>query len=223
MDKLLAVLATFDEPAQIKDIKARAKSAGLKISDAWNPSSTLSKSGGLAINTTTGWEITEDGIRHLSTLGIASSNPTAVTVAHDLRAELSKISDAETRAFLDEAIKCYESGLLRSAVIMSWVGAVSVLYSHVHTSHLTTFNTEASRVDSKWKTAKSKDDLAIMKENDFLDRLAAISIIGKNVKEELQKCLKLRNGCGHPNSMKIGPNMVAHHLEVLLLNVFKVF
>jgi len=43
------------------------------------------------------------------------------------------------------------------------------------------------------------------------------------VKAELKQCLDRRNGCGHPNSLKIGPNTVAHHLEILLLNVFNKF
>ncbi len=32
-----------------------------------------------------------------------------------------------------------------------------------------------------------------------------------------------RNGCGHPNSLKIGANTAAHHIEILLLNVFQKF
>jgi hypothetical protein len=78
-------------------------------------------------------------------------------------------------------------------------------------------------VYQKWREARTADDLGLMKEKDFLDRLAAISMIGKNVKEELQKCLDLRNACGHPNSLKLGPNAVAHHLEILILNVFEKF
>ena len=62
-----------------------------------------------------------------------------------------------------------------------------------------------------------------MKEHDFLQVLEAISVIGKSVKNELETCLKLRNGCGHPNSLKIGQNRVAAHLETLVFNVFAVF
>jgi len=65
-------------------------------------------------------------------------------------------------------------------------------------------------------------DFGRMKENDFLDRLVALCDIGKNVKAELAACLDRRNGCGHLNSMKLGPNTVAHHLEIFFLNVFKV-
>jgi len=74
---------------------------------------------------------------------------------------------------------------------------------HVLTSHLAAFNAEARRVDPGLQDAKTTDDLALMKEHDFLDRLVAISVLEKNSKEELQKCLKLRNAFGHPNSLKL--------------------
>ena len=150
-------------------------------------------------------------------------SPAAANVAHDLRAELANIKNGDIRAFVEEAIKCFEYQLYRAAVVTSWVAAVQVLQHHVQTHHLAPFNAEASRVDAKWKSAKTTDDLGRMKEADFLDRLVALSIIGKNVKAELVDCLDRRNGCGHPNSMKLGQNTVAHHIEILLLNVFKVF
>jgi len=62
-----------------------------------------------------------------------------------------------------------------------------------------------------------------MKEHDFLDVLESISLIGKNVKQELQQSLQLRNACGHPNSLKIGVNKVSSHIEILILNVFSKF
>ncbi|WP_271438907.1 hypothetical protein [Pontixanthobacter luteolus] len=124
---------------------------------------------------------------------------------------------------MEEAIRCYEAKLYRSAIVMSWIAAVDVLYREVVANHLAAFNAEAKRVDSRWKGAANEDGLARMKEADFLDRLVAIGVIGKNVKEELAKALKLRNGCGHPNSLTVGPNIVTSHLETLLLNVFDKF
>jgi len=91
------------------------------------------------------------------------------------------------------------------------------------TSHLVAFNTEAKKRDAKWKPAKTADDLGKLREFTFLEIAEAISIFGKNVKQELEACLKLRNGCGHPNSLKIGSNKVAAHLETLAINVFAVY
>ena len=106
---------------------------------------------------------------------------------------------------------------------MSWVGAVALLYEEAVTNHLAALNAEATRRDSKWKSAKNTDDLGRMKEATFLEIAGAISMIGKNVKQELEACLKLRNACGHPNSLKIGSHKVAAHLETLALNVYAMY
>ena len=223
LDKLLIILASFDSPCQIKDIKKRSQEAGFRIPKKWNPSTSLDRSKGLAIRTSDGWEISDGGKQHIRNLGVTDISPAAGQVATDLRALIQHIKEKETRSFVEEAIKCYEFGLYRSAVVMSWIGAMAILYDHIYTNHLKVFNAEAKRVNSRWKAAKTTDDLSTMKEADFLDRIAILSIIGKNVKEELKNCLKLRNGCSHPNSLEISTNAVASHIEVLLLNVFKKF
>jgi hypothetical protein len=189
----------------------------------WNLSASLGRSKGQAIRTPEGWEITEAGKQHLRNLGVTKISPAAVQVATDLRAELPKISNDDTRLFVEEAIKCYEAELYRSAIVMSWLAAVDVLHRFVHQKYLAEFNAEAKRVDSRWKYAKTTDDLGRMAEADFLDRIAGISVVGKNVKKELKDCLDRRNGCGHPNSLKVGANTAAHHIEILLLNIFKAF
>ena len=223
LDKLLLILVTFDRSCQVRAIAARALQAGFRIPKGWNVSDILARSKGLAIRTPDGWEITDTGRQHLLELGVGSVSPAALEVATELRAQLANIVDEDTRAFVEEAIKCYEAHLYRSAIVMSWLAAIAVLQRHVLVNHLATFNAEASRVDAKWKAAKTTDEIGRMREVDFLDRIAAISVIGKNVKTELKSCLDRRNGCGHPNSLKIGANTVTHHIEVLLLNVFKPF
>lgn len=223
LDKLILILASIESGCQVSDIKERANECGLRISKSWNVSATLARSKGLAIRTPNGWEITEAGWEHLSEMGVFRIGKAEIEVAAGLRAELRKIGNPNTGAFVEEAVKCYEGRLYRSAIVMSWLAAVDVLKQHVLTNHLAGFNAEAKRVDPKWKNAKSTDDIGRMKEADFLDRMAALSIIGKNVKAELKECLDRRNGCGHPNSLKIGANTVTHHIEILLLNVFQRF
>ena len=222
-DKILLILAALNAPSQISDIKRLGTEAGFRMPASWNPSAALGKSKGLAIRAPKGWEITDAGRQHLRNLGVTKLSPAAVQVAVDLRSELPNIQNNDTRLFVEEAIKCYEAELYRSAVVMSWLAAVHVMHQHVLDKHLSTFNAEVKRVDAKWRDAKSTDDIGRMSESDFLDRISAISIIGKNVKKELKDCLDRRNGCGHPNSLKIGSNTAAHHIEILILNVFKRF
>lgn len=223
-DKLLILLASFDIPCSLNDLRERSSEAGFRIPSKWNMSDILGRSGGKAINTTKGWELTDLGKSHLKDMGITGISHAAIQVANDLRSFLDNLGDTQTKEFVSEAISCHESQLYRSAVVMSWLGAMDTMHKYVHQKHLDDFNKEASRVLGKrWKLAKSTDDLGRMKESDFLDRIESISIIGKNVKTELKNCLDRRNGCGHPNSYQISANQSAAHLEILLLNVFQKF
>lgn len=174
---------------------------------------------GLAYPGKMGWTLTTEGrTQAAAILGESNAAPQATT----LRALLPKL-EKPVRSFLAEAVACYEEKHYRAAVVLSWVGAVSVLYHLVIANHLAEFNKEATRRDAKWRTAKTTDDIARMKEYDFLQVLEAISIIGKNVKTELEGCLKLRNACGHPNSLKIAEHRCASHIEILILNVFEAY
>jgi hypothetical protein len=178
-DKLLLILAALNKPSQIADMKRLGTEAGFRIPSSWNPSASLANSKGLAIRAPSGWEITDAGKQHLRNLGVTKLSPAAVQVAVDLRAELPSIQNDDTRQFVEEAIKCYEAELYRSAVVMSWLAAVHVMHHHVFANCLPAFNAEAKRVDGRWRDAKSTDDLGRMSESDFLDRIAAISVIGK--------------------------------------------
>lgn len=137
--------------------------------------------------------------------------------------QLSKITNRNTVKFVEEAIKCVEVKAYRAAVILSWVGAVSILYDYVLQNCLAAFNAEAKGRNPKWKDATTEDDLTRMGEQDFLNILQSISVIGKSVKQELETCLKLRNGCGHPNSLEISENKAAAHIEILISNIFSKF
>jgi hypothetical protein len=132
------------------------------------------------------------------------------------------VKNEDARSFLTETIVCAEQSLFRAAVVLSWVGAVALLHDAAVRKHLTAVNAEGARRDPKWKPVKSANDLGRMKESAFLEIAHAVGLIDKNVKQELDACLKLRNSCGHPNSLKIGTNKVAAHLETLALNVYAV-
>lgn len=222
LDKVLLVLATQKEPIAVSKINDLADAAGFRAMRKWNVSTVLGRSKGKAIRTT-GWELTDAGKMHLRDLGVSTVSPAAMQVAVDLRNHLAKVTDPQTHDFVEEAIKCHEAELYRSAIVMSWLGAVDVLQKHVHQHHLAAFNAEAKRINVKWKPAKSQDDIGKMGESDFLDRIEALSIIGKNVKAQLKACLDLRNGCGHPNSLNVSVNKSAAHIETLLQNVFDRF
>lgn len=220
---LLCLAAEPMTPRSVAQIREIALLAGLTQASRTNISALLGRAKNLAIRTPDGWELTTQGKAHIGTItGPYIGGPVAA-VATSLRAALGKVADPHTRAFAEEAVQCFENRFFRAAVVLSWVGAVSLLYDFVVAKRLVDFNSEAARREPKWKDARNKDDLARLKEYDFLQILSALGVLAKNVKEELEGCLKFRNACGHPTSLKFGEHRVSSHIETLILNVFSVF
>lgn len=223
-EKLVSCLA--QEPLSPKtagEVRDLAVALGLRTAKKWNVSDYLSKARPLVVRTDAGWELTEAGKQRVSALAGPHLPSVTTLVVSSLRKQLPSITNQACRAFVEESIRALESKLYRSAIVLSWVGAVALLYDHIVANSLTAFNAEALKRDSKWRTAATVDDLARMKEHEFLQVIAAISVIGKSVKDELEVCLKLRNGCGHPNSLVVGEHKASAHIETLVQNVFSRF
>jgi hypothetical protein len=201
-----------------------AYEAGVKGAKKINFSAHLASAEDKVFKAANGWELTETGRQYVAALAAQglSASP-AASEAFALRELLPRLSNEDARAFVTEAVVCAEQSLFRAAVVLSWVGAIALLHEAAVAKHLAPLNSEAARRDAKWKSAKTTDDLGKMKEVTFLEIAEALGMFGKNVKQELEGCLKLRNSCGHPNTLKIGPNKVAAHLETLALNVYAVF
>ena len=224
-DQEKALICLAVEPAEartIKELTALAFAASWRQVKKKNLSSIYGRAIGLAVRSTSGWELTSEGSHFIAKLAGPLMNSPIPMVASALRTHLVKISDSDTQSFVEEAIVCFETRQYRAAVVLSWIGAISVLQNHVVNHKLVDFNTAATKRNPKWKTAKTVDDLGLMNEDTFLDILQSISIIGKNVKQELKKALTLRNGCGHPNSLKLAEHKVSAHIEDLILNIFAV-
>lgn len=220
---LLCVGAAGAQSVPTRSVRKFAIDAGVRGAKSLNISQHLASASGKVFKTPSGWELTAAGREYVSALAAeALASSPAAEEAKSLRALLGGIDSDETRAFLTEAIVCAEHSLFRAAVVLSWEGALSVLQHEVVSQHLTAFNAEALRRNAKWKAAKTTNDLARMKESVFLEVCEAISMIGQNLRQELEAALKLRNACGHPNTLKISSNKVAAHIEILTMNVFKV-
>lgn len=220
---LIALAAEPLAPRQVKHLRAVLTGSGVRAASKWNLSASLSKLGGFVARTSGGWELTTSGHHKLSELVGPHALTPAPRIAAALRHHLSALSNPDVKAYVEEAVRCFESKLYRAAAVLSWVGAVAVLHDHIVANRLADFNTEAKRRDGKWKNAKDSDGLGRMKEYDLLQTIAAVGLIGSNVKQELEKRLSFRNACGHPNSIKIGESMVAAHIEALILNVYSRF
>jgi len=220
---LLCLAVGMQTPKQIRDLQRIAESAGRNEVKRWNCSDILRRAKGRAFRTRAGWELAEDGKKRVRKIISQILRQPTSKLLPTLRAHLTNIHDPDIAKLALEAIQCCEARLSRAAVVLSWVGAVALLYDYVVKSKLSEFNKDAQRRFSNWKPAKTADDLANMSEYNFLQVLHAVSVIGKNVKQELEARLKLRNACGHPSSLKVSETMVAAHVESLIVNVFSRF
>lgn len=221
---LLCVAASGAKAAATSAVRKLAVEAGVRGAKKINFSAHLSSAEDKVFKAPQGWELTEAGRKYVAGLAAKElSTSPAASEAQSLRVLLPKLKNDDVRAFLAEAIVCAEQSLFRAAVVLSWVGALALLHDEVLAHHLAAFNAQALKRDPKWKPAKTADHLGRMKEATFLEIAESVSLVGKNVKQELEVCLKLRNACGHPTSLRIGSNRVAAHLESLALNVYAVF
>jgi hypothetical protein len=211
----------------VTEIKRIATEAGLHEVATWNITDVLNKSKGLAAHVSKGWVLTSSGkVQTEKEFGLSSLKQKPIPVLDKLRKAISGISNADTIAYVNESLSCFEAGYYRASVVLSWMGAISLIQDYVLNKNLAEFNAEATRRSARWRPINTKDGFGRMDEGEFLDILAdpSVGVFGKNVKEELKNhCLALRNACGHPNSLKIAEQRVASHLEVLVLNVFTKF
>ncbi|MEQ9408199.1 MAG: hypothetical protein RIK87_10760 [Fuerstiella sp.] len=228
LDKVLLCLSVqHDDPKQVKEVSALAFNNGFRRIKKLNVSDLLRRSKGLAVRVDTGWTLSSEGIKHVQQIAGPLMNSPIPKVASSLRTLLPNIARQQTADFVEEAISCFETRQYRAAIVLSWVGAVAVLYDHVVNNHLAQFNADATTRFAAsrfpWVPAKNADGLSRMKEADFLIVLEKTNVIGKNVKQQLENALKLRNSCGHPNSYKLGEHKVSAHIEDLILNVYARF
>lgn len=221
--KILCILANEGRPVSVAEIKKLAVANGWRVKRSFNPSSLLAASAGKAAKMPDGWELTQAGRTWLESKGLAKQHAVLTPLAQKLTKDLGRITDAAKREFLRQAIDCLKNKNYRAAIVLSWVGAVAILYDHVVAKHLGLFNAEAMSRNLMKKPATSVDDLSLIKESAFLDVIHNLSIITKSEKKALGFCLDRRNTAGHPNSYTVREASVAEHIETLIHDVFDKF
>lgn len=219
-DKYLLIVASHDGPVPVKDIREIARLNGWKLGHAGSPSSHLTASR-FAVSLPSGWEITGEGKAYLAQKGWLIEG-VLTPVIRELEAYLAEVTDQERSAFIQEAVSCVRHNNLRAAIVLSWVGAVAILYRHVLAHKLREYNAEVNR-QWKGKPAADIDDLATRKEVQFLDAIQQIGVITKAERKELGSCLERRNTAGHPNSHVFSEITVGSHIQELIQAVYRKF
>ena len=102
--------------------------------------------------------------------GKLTSDFTALLENAPIKKELDKelvrligiVSEKNERAFLEEAMKCYQVSAHRAAIILIWLVSIDHLQNYIFANKLNEFNAElAKNPDKKVKNIVNKDDFRI--------------------------------------------------------------
>jgi hypothetical protein len=143
-----------------------------------------------------------------------------------LRGLLPKVADTAERAFLQEAVDCYEIGARRASIVMTWQLAIHHLCTHVLAIELIAFNDVLSKnTDKRVKaTSVSKiDDFSDIPEGKLIEFLRSARIISNDVRKILEAKLDIRNSCAHPSAITVSEVKATEFVIDLIDNVVAKF
>jgi len=167
------------------------------------------------------WEITETGekfVRQILEIEDVPDPPSAD--AAKLHALAETQTNDHVKGYIEEAIKCYEAGALRAAVVFVWTGAVRTLQEAALAKGKKASTEALQKHDSKARTIRSVDDFAYVKEKTLLFACVDLGVIDKGEKGMLIQALELRNNCGHPTKYRPRQSKVDSFVEDVVGIVF---
>lgn len=149
-----------------------------------------------------------------------------VQTSAELRALEALFSDPDTKAFLKEAIDCFEAGANRAAVIMVWLLTFDHFLNYIFNSKLTEFNRRLGAVTANNPKARITritkiEDFEEIGESDIITYCRSENIITNGVKNSLDEGLKTRNSAAHPSNVTIARSKTIAVIEDLVTNVIK--
>jgi hypothetical protein len=148
--------------------------------------------------------------------------PEVVQTSSTLRSLEQNFPEGNEKDFLDEAIRCFEVGADRAAIIMVWLLTMSHLQSYILASHRSAFNAVLAKNNDKRIRVKSIshiDDFSDIPENKFIEFCRSAGIISNDVRKILIEKLGTRNSSAHPSAVKINQSKVIDFVEDLVVNV----
>lgn len=152
-----------------------------------------------------GIERVENRLEAVGLLGRASEESKLLSeISESLYKSLMRIPDLDERGYIQEALTClnHRTKAYRAAVLMGWAGTIYHLRRKVEEQGFDRFCQAYEGLSlGKPKHISNIDDLESCKDKDFLLVLERMGILDKAVRHQLENCLDLRNGCGHPTQI----------------------
>lgn len=198
-------------------VKAWAK---LNVADVLNKSGSYTDTAGLEGKKRL-WGLTDSGGKRVRQL--LQLPPADPEVEHDvgtLQALVAKVSDAEVKDYLEEAVKCLRVGAHRACVVFTWSASVRAIQGELLAHGSSVVSAALQKHDPKSRPVTKLEDFAYVKDSVSLLAAKDLGILDKNQKDALDAALILRNNCGHPSKYKPGVKRVSSFLEDVLSIVF---
>jgi hypothetical protein len=152
-----------------------------------------------------------------------STTESPAQALHSLRVA-ANLAPANYAEYLEEAVRCYEGGMYRAAVLMVWAAVVEHLYTAIgaHRGGIKAFeaaNFSRYGTSAAYRKIKKSDDLLYLKEIQLIQLGEDAGLFNKNARLLLDEKLILRNRCGHPTQYKPGRDETVIFIESLLTNI----
>ncbi len=162
----------------------------------------------------------EDHVRDLLGLPAAEAE-----VEHDvtsLENIAARLTDAEARGYVEEAIQCLRVGALRAAVVFLWTGAARTLQGEALKQGNTALNAALQKHDKRVRSVSKVDDFAFVKDRILLLTCGDLGLLDKGERSTLEEALGLRNRCGHPTKYRPRSAKVTSFIEDVIGIVWQV-
>jgi hypothetical protein len=160
--------------------------------------------------------------RELELQKTLNTGPARQETSHLLRGLLTKLSSAQEKSFLQEAIDCYEIGARRAAITLVWILTVHHLAEYILKHEAAAFNaTLAKNTDKRIRitSAKKIDDFSEIPESKLIELARAAQIISNDVRKILDAKLGIRNSSAHPSGVTISEVKATDFVMDLVENV----
>ena len=126
---------------------------------------------------------------------------------------LNRLSLRQEELF-QEAFKCVEHGVFRSAVVLAWASFIDFLGDKIGEDNFNELNKK-----KQWNISNTDDLREKASDSAIIECALEIALINKNTAKSLRGLLAKRNECGHPSNYKPGLNDTLGYIDELLKRI----
>ena len=141
-----------------------------------------------------------------------SSTSRIITIDSSYK-RLSKLSLRQEELF-QEAFKCIELGVFRSAIVLAWASFIDFLGDKIGEDNFSKLN-----VKKNWNISNTDDLREKASDSVIIESALEIKLINKNTAKSLRGLLAKRNECGHPSDYKPGLNDTLGYIDEILKRI----